>query len=148
MRRAQWLYDRQNRTDVTYSDYLNLNGLLCYLNTLESVLPLERFCKAYTRLIIFIYPESEFHKGVQHIPLSNLFVIVLTVGIGGGGFMTIFDKKSEQVEVIDFGGTTPSGMNDEDYNTNQPNKRYYIDERLSFGKDTIYTYVYWLCCLI
>ena len=72
----------------------------------------------------------------------------MTVGIGGGGFMTIFDKKSEQVEVIDFGGTTPSGMNDEDYNTSPPNKRYYVDERLSFGKDTIYVYVYWLCCLI
>lgn len=61
----------------------------------------------------------------------------LTVGLGGGGFMTIFDKKSGQAEVIDFRETTSSGINTEDLIIPQ-NKSNNVDIRLFDGKDTIY----------
>ena len=70
-----------------------------------------------------------------------LFAICFTVGIGGGGFITIFDKKLGKVEMIDFGGTTPSGINDDDFDKSLPNKRYYVDEKLMFGRDIIFAYV-------
>lgn len=65
-----------------------------------------------------------------------------TVGIGGGGHMTIYRRRTGKAEVIDFRECAPSGVKDDDFKKPWKKGQYYIDPKLIRGTVEVFVLSY------